>query len=278
MVDIGLGNICNSNCVMCTAIMPPPRNYVGPSTREIFSQIDNVVGGDSITITGGEPTIRKDFFEIMRYVNKNKPGSRIDLITNGRILKYPDFVEKLKNVDNLVVISELHGDRELHDSITCVKGSFDETIAGVNNVLERESEVEMRIVVSGLNYKQIPKIAEIYAEKFKGIARVVILPIDYIGNAYRNFDKVKFTFSQIMPYVEQGIEVLKSNNLKVKLYHIPYCVLKEQYWDLVEGVTVLERRVTFAEVCSECKFEDSCPRVWKTYAKNIGLEEFEKII
>lgn len=277
MVDVGLGNKCNNNCIMCTAIMPPPKNYIEPSTQEIFSQIDLVKVGDSITITGGEPTIRNDFFDILTYINENKPDSRIDLITNGRMLKYDDFIDKLNEIKNVIIVSELHGDKELHDFITRVEGSFDETVKGIKNVLKKGFEVELRIVISKLNYKQIPEITKIYAELFKLVDRIVIFPIDLIGNAFKNKEKVIVSFSEIIPYIEQGVEILKSNNLKVKLYHIPYCVLKEDYWDLVEGVTVLERRVTFAEVCKGCRFEDNCPRVWKTYAKNIGMEEFSAI-
>jgi len=277
MVEIELGNICNNCCVMCSLIRPSPRD-INPSTKAVINYLNNLDNDvDHIYFTGGEPTIRPDMVEILKHINKRFPKTRITVITNGRFLAYKGFVDKLKDVNNFSLITELHGDKELHDMITNVVGSFGQTFNGIKNVLEQGFDVELRIVVSKLNYKQVLDIAKIYKQNFPNINRVVMFPIDITGNAFKNKESVVATYTEIVPYVERAVEYLDKNNIKVKLYHFPFCVLKSKYWRFVEGVTVPERRITFAEVCKGCIYEEKCPRVWKTYAKIVGVEEFKPI-
>ena len=137
MVDIGVGNICNNNCIMCTAIMPPSKDYKQPSFQEIINGIDKVPkDADSMTITGGEPTLRKDIFKILRYINKEFPLTKINFITNSNVFYYNDVVKQYKKIKNLYVITELHADNEeLHDKITQTKGSFEYAFQGIKNLL-----------------------------------------------------------------------------------------------------------------------------------------------
>ncbi len=278
MTDVGVGNRCNSCCVMCTAIMPPGKDYVEPSTEQILGEIDKVEDG-SITLTGGEPTIRRDLFRILKYINVRYPEKRIELITNGRMCSYPGFVERLKRVNNLCVITELHAASALmHDEITQSQGSYRETFEGLRNLLEEGFKVEFRIVLSGLNYKEAPELARLVADKLKGLERVVIFPIDLIGNAFVNRDRTLVRYFELAPYVEGAVDVLDKAGVKVELYHIPYCILHEKYHRFIKkGLTVLDRRVVLGEVCNGCRFEEDCPRVWKTYAVRVGTGEFRRV-
>lgn len=278
MTDVGVGNRCNSCCVMCTAIMPPRKDYVEPSTEQILEEINNVKDG-SITLTGGEPTIREDIFRILGHINKRYPEKKIELITNGRMCSYPEFVGRLQKVKNLRVITELHASSGgLHDEITQSSGSYRQTVEGIKNLLERGFNVEFRFVISRLNYREAPAIAAMVAEKFKAVDRVVIFPIDIIGNAFTNSERTAVRYFELVPYVEKAVDALDKAGVKVELYHIPYCVLHERYHKFIKkGITVADRRVVLAEVCKGCRFEEDCPRVWKTYALRVGTGEFRRI-
>ena len=276
MADIGVGNICNNNCIMCTAIMPPSKDYKQPPAKEIVDKIDRIKD-DSITITGGEPSIREDIFTILEHINKNYPNKKINFITNSNVFYYNDVVKRYKKIKNLYVISELHADNEeLHDKITQTEGSFKYAFQGIKNLLEDNFKVEFRIVISKLNYKNVPEIAKLIIKEFSLIDRVVIFPIDIIGNAFKNKNEVVVKYSELIPFVEKALDKLIEAN--VKLYHIPYCVIDEKYYKFIEkGITVLDRRVALADVCKGCEFEEDCPRVWKSYLKIIGKEEFNPI-
>lgn len=277
MVDIGLGNNCNNCCIMCSATMPPSKNYKEPTTQQIINKLKKLDKNiDSILFTGGEPTLRKDFFYILKYVNKNFPETKINLITNSRMFYYADFIEKIESINNLSVITELYGSSEkLHDFITQTKGSFKQSFKGIKNLLSNNFEVELRIVISKLNYYDIPNIAKMYLNEFKNAKKIVIFPIDLIGNAYRHKKRTAIRYIEIVPFMEKALKLLKNKN--VKIYHIPYCILNKKYWKLISGLSVNEKRVTFAYFCKECMFEKKCSRIWRSYAKLVGLDEFGAI-
>ncbi|MBD3204150.1 radical SAM protein, partial [Candidatus Woesearchaeota archaeon] len=243
MVDIGIGNICNNNCIMCTVSYPLNKNYRAPKTEDIINEINKYRNPGSITITGGEPTLRKDIIKILHYINANYPHTKINLITNARLFYYEQFIRKFSPIKNLKIITELHASEEkLHDKITGSYGSFEQAYAGIKNLLKKGFKVEFRIVISKLNYKDVPGIAGMIAEKFSRVERVVIFPIDIIGNAFKNKQELIVRYSVLRPYVERAADILDDKKIKLKLYHIPYCVISETYHKFVKkGITVKER-------------------------------------
>jgi len=99
-VDIKLGYTCNNNCRHC--VIADQREHaldmIGKedlSTEEFKREIlkSRKRGFTSIIFTGGEPTIRKDFLELLDYASFI--GFRVNIQTNGRMLYYPEFAEKV---------------------------------------------------------------------------------------------------------------------------------------------------------------------------------------
>ena len=97
MVDISIGNNCNSNCIMCTAIMPYPKKIEPPSTDQVIQTIQRS-DDDTITITGGEPTLRDDIIYILKYINHKYPSRKIKIITNSRMYNYPEYLNNYSNI------------------------------------------------------------------------------------------------------------------------------------------------------------------------------------
>jgi MoaA/NifB/PqqE/SkfB family radical SAM enzyme len=189
---------------------------------------------------------------------------------------YPDFVKQAEGLRNLSFITELYGSTpRLHDSITCAEGSYEQSLKGMHNLVAR-FPVELRMVISRPNLKDTPLLAELYAEEFPAARRFVIFPIDLIGNAARNREQVAVRYRELVPYVQQAVDRVK-DRIPVYLFHIPYCVLDPAYHDYVKGVTVLEHRVALTDVCRGCRFEEECPRVWVSYIKHFGADEFCRV-
>lgn len=272
MTDIGIGNQCNNCCVMCTNVMPLPEDYKEPTTQQVINEIDKA--DSTILITGGEPTIRKDLFDILDYINMKYPDKQIKIITNARMFNYPEFAAKMKKVRNLQLITELYGSTpELHDRITRAKGSYHQSYNGIKNMLEHGFNVELRVVISRLNYRDIVKLVKLYEKEFGKAYKIVLFPIDIIGNAFKNMPDCVLKYKDFIPFVEEASELSD----KIELFHIPYCVINKKYWRLIKGQTVPERRLMLKEICGGCDFEEECPRVWRTYAKMIGTDELKKI-
>ncbi|UKH19770.1 GTP 3',8-cyclase MoaA [Actinobacillus pleuropneumoniae] len=84
---LSVTDVCNFRCNYCL-----PDGYKPPSHRQQFlsvSEIQRVVrafadlGTEKVRITGGEPTLRKDFLEIAHTVSQTNGIKKVALTTNG---------------------------------------------------------------------------------------------------------------------------------------------------------------------------------------------------
>lgn len=278
MVDINLGNRCNNHCIMCTTPLPLPESYLEPTWEQIFQKLERLdMNEESILFTGGEPTLRRDVFQILKYTRSRFKAAEIRLVTNARMLSIDRFVHRIARINDILVISEIHGPEKLHDEITQTSGSFRQARRGILNAISAGIRIELRIVVHRMNYRAVPEISQLIADEFKDVERIVIFPIDIIGNAHNNISALGVTLKEIVPYIETAAEFLINRNIKTSLYHMPLCMLRENYRCICERITVETRRIAFAEQCSRCTMRSNCPGIWASYARQFGTEEFKAV-
>ena len=214
MADIPIWYQCNNNCLMCSN----PSYYIDNSVgykynfESIKERIDNFEKGgvefqsfneakDSFILTGGEPTINPDFFKIVNYINLRFHNSKISLLTNGRRFFYLEFVQKCSSLPWLYYQISLHGhDNKSHDLITQVPGSFEQTVSGIKNLLQNNvdpNKIAIRIVINKLNYNLLENILEFITTTFPSIKNVVLIFMEYEGQAIRNMDKIKIRYQDL---------------------------------------------------------------------------------
>lgn len=77
-------NLCCKHCSMSAGTISE-QDYL--TTKEVFNVLDNVISlaPETIVITGGEPLVREDFWEIIDYI-KSRTDSNIALMTNGLLI------------------------------------------------------------------------------------------------------------------------------------------------------------------------------------------------
>lgn len=282
MVDWPLTFKCNNNCISCifNMDMVDKLKIGNPQEEHIKRVIDNVRPGDTLGLTGGEPTIRKEFFKFLRYAKKRDPYMNVFIVSNGRMFCYREFVEKMVSVGlkNLKVGIAIYGHTpQLHDAITRVPGSFEQTIQGVKNLIEFEIPVEFRAIVSKLNYKHLEDMARYTTENLKGVFRVVFINMKYTGNAYIHRKVLFVKYKDVVPHAQRAADILLENGIEALLFHFPLCMIKKKYWDLAKGVTKQESELMFVKACEKCKVKDECPRIWKSYWILAGDKEFKAI-
>ena len=155
-LELHLSSQCNNRCTYCS-IMP----FVDDQERKrtIINSINkfHMKGGKNIVLSGGEPTIVKDFFEILRFC-KGK-FETIVLASNGRMLAYKNFVKKA--IDGGITrfdISLCGPNSEIHDSITNAEGSFNQTIAGLNTLSLLNQKIFIDVVLLKKNIGHLNKM------------------------------------------------------------------------------------------------------------------------
>lgn len=282
MVDWPLTFRCNNNCISCICNLEMVGRFkpADPTVKQIKKVIDSVEPGDTLCLTGGEPTIRKEFFKFLEYAKKRDPDMGVFIASNGRMFYYREFVERMVNIGlkDLVIGIALYGhNKETHDAITRIPGSFEQSIRGVKNLIEFGVPVELRVIVSNLNYRHLVDIAKYVVRNLKDIYRVVFINMKYTGNAYINKKVLFVRYKDLVPYTERATDLLLNNKIQVKLFHFPLCTIKKKYQDLAKGITKQKRELMFVKACEKCKVREECPMIWKTYWALAGDGEFKAI-
>jgi MoaA/NifB/PqqE/SkfB family radical SAM enzyme len=129
------------------------------SAREWFLFVDSArrMHAAVIVITGGEPLLREDLFEIIKYIRKNKIACH--LCTNGTLLN--EFnVRRLKDSGVNSVSVSLDSDcAQIHNKIRGID-CFDQVVEGIK--LLRAYAPELRIginyVVTRINFRNLDRM------------------------------------------------------------------------------------------------------------------------
>lgn len=230
----------------------------------------------SITATGGEPTIHPDFSKILELIKSELPTVEINLLTNGRRFCYSPFAQKCIALNNINIVIALHGyNARFHDRITSVKGSFMQSCAGIKNVLRYKRPgqcLEIRVVVTKLNYRFIDKILSFISAKFPGADSLVLLFMEIEGEAEKNIKEVGITYTDFKGCFVK-IEELIPKFKEFRLYHFPLCVVNKRFWKYV-WITLPQEEVAYPGQCKKCWCKLACLGVHKGYIKAYGVKEF----
>ena len=161
MVAWELTRNCNLNCMHCRA-----RASCGPfegelTTAECKNVIDSIASFASPTIilTGGEPLLREDIFEIIDYGRQK--GLRLVIAVNGTLVDEP-IAQRLRDSGIMRVSMSLDGkDAKSHDTFRGVSGSF----ASVMNASKIFNKVglpfQINTTVTRLNVDDLGEIYEL---------------------------------------------------------------------------------------------------------------------
>lgn len=122
---------CNLKCIHCrsSSTIDSPEGIF--TTDESFRLIDDISGFAKpvIVLSGGEPLLRRDLFDIARYGTDK--GLRMCIATNGTLID-DGICEKMKSSGIRIVSLSLDGStKEIHDNFRNQEGAFDGTIRGI---------------------------------------------------------------------------------------------------------------------------------------------------
>lgn len=290
-MDLEVGTACNNACIFCSAAGTPRRKDLS------FSQIVGSLkhrpaqGDRFLTITGGEATIREDFFEII----STAFGCGFDEIllqTNGRKLKDLDFARRLASLGNVKLLVSFHGHTpEIHEAATRTPGSLEETAAGIANAIKVGLQICSLTVITKANFRYLPDIAGVLIEK--GV-RVLNFAFPMVCEQVEgNFLEVVPRYTEAAPFVHAAFSLIERNrSLEApSIQDWPYCFAKgfEQYANeknypenaliYVEGTYVDEiserlKLKTKNPSCRRCIYDQICEGFQVAYSQRLGSDEF----
>lgn len=298
--DIKLGYTCNNHCIHCVIADQRDRaqrirGSVDRSGAEFRRELADAHrrGMSDIVFTGGEPTIRRDLPQLMEQARAL--GFRLHVQSNARMLAYRPFAERLAAFDATWVVA-LHGpDAAVHDRVTEVAGSFEQTVAGIRNLTALGQRVVGKTVLSKVNYAHLPEIVGRLAELGVGLANVAFPHA--LGSARSRFDEVVPRYRDVMPYVVRAIE-LHRERLQLWFEAFPLCLMRGHEEFVAEyACAALKRPAIHKQLdmetrdwrearqeqktklpgCAACRHDAVCEGPWREYPERFGGDEFEPV-
>ncbi len=179
---------CNLFCEFCGSRCGETDTSNELTAEEICGVFKDVAGHYDasrimINVSGGEPLLRKDLFDIMAYAVSL--GYAWGIVTNGTLLT-PETVARLDRCSLRTASVSIDGLKEVHDDLRGRQGCFDRTVQGIRNLKSAKSLEHLMIttVVSKKNIHQLASLREFL--KSLPIHSWRVCPVDPIGRAADN--------------------------------------------------------------------------------------------
>ncbi len=148
---IAITNRCNLRCLHC-GFSAGPEETDQLSSKDIKEIIDANRNIGSITLTGGEPLIHPDFWDIADYLGEHFNGSK-GLMSNVTLVNRDNIDRIVRNFNNVSISL----DAATPETCNCIRGEgvFEHAIEVVGMLKEKGlTDISISFVVTDINRKE----------------------------------------------------------------------------------------------------------------------------
>jgi len=228
--------ICNLACPTCFRWTSKPDEHElnAEQWKEVIAKLKTWLGTFNLTFTGGEPFLREDLLDIIKFASGN--GIITNVVSNGSLID--------KALARKIVASGLDGlclslnslKRHIHNETRGTNGSFDEVMTAIENMKEVREGMRLSLSTTAVR-ENIGELAEmvafaksagLYGIHFQPIMPASMLPTYdseghfkqvTVGTPYRNLLKreeviddkgVDEVFERLVSMAEAGYPIISS--------------------------------------------------------------------
>ncbi len=301
---IETGVLCNNRCTFCyqrgyRQLPSYPKLVPADEIRARMRWgLEN--GYDEVSLTGGEPTLRADFLDLVRHA-RELGYRRVAITTNGWRLASPDFFRQSCEAGLTSLGVSIHGpSAEVHDAATGHPGSFLRAQQAIRNAVathgsSRPVRLNSFTVIHRGN-------AHLLAETGQSLSalgvRLMVFQPGILGKAnFLDAARMQVDLPEIVDGLRRVIRSGFENGYRIKLFNLPPCLFR----DVLYGLDLdAYERATFREnddqrpgsrsrgdsagymrlpACGKCVLRNSCPGLHITLAPQEDLaSHFEEEI
>ncbi len=212
---------CNLTCKHCYSISADTDFPGELSTDEVYTVMDDLkgFGVPVLILSGGEPLLRPDIFEISR--RAKAMGFYVGLSTNGTLIDRHN-IDAIAAVGYDYVGISLDGIGATHDAFRRKEGAFDASLAGVRLCRERGIKVGLRFTLTLDNADELPEL--LHLAEAESVDKFYLSHLNYAGRGNKNRGDdaqhettrraMDLLFDTAWDYVERGLnkEIVTGNN------------------------------------------------------------------
>ena len=165
---------CNLNCLHCGSTAGRARTNE-LSTKEGLRLINDLakIGSREVCFMGGEPLLRKDWYELGKEVRRLE--MEYIIISNGFNIN-SQKMDKLAKLEPYAIATSLDGGTaKTHDHIRGRKGSFEKVMEYINLSKERDLPTSVVTTVSKLNMDELSLIKDLLVNRFMAFSTCLFM-------------------------------------------------------------------------------------------------------
>lgn len=156
---------CNLRCKMCgyygeKGTRPDPKEEL--SLANIKKILDDICSfSPFITITGGEPLVRKDIINVLEFIKER--NLKFGLITNGTLMN-TDIAKNLALLDPNFINVSIDGPEMIHEKVRG-NNTFNRAIEGIKLLKNNGySKITINCVISNINFEHLVEMVNLANE------------------------------------------------------------------------------------------------------------------
>lgn len=174
---------CNLLCKHCYSISGDVDFPGELDTGEVFKVMDDLkaFGVPVLILSGGEPLLRPDIFEISR--RAKDMGFYVGLSSNGTLVGKHN-IKQIADIGYDYVGISLDGLRETHDAFRRREGGFDEALNGIRLCRENGIKIGMRFTATMDNADELPAMLDL--AEAEEIDKFYLSHLVYAGRGNKN--------------------------------------------------------------------------------------------
>lgn len=287
---IKVGYACNNHCTFCHTL---DVREIDDTTMGVHRKIERAaqLGYSMAVLSGGEPTMRP---ELVRWAkHSHQRGLKFGLVTNGRMLAYPELVDRLQELGLEYVYMSLHGGTaKVHNAMVRTH-AFDTTFGAVQTLSGRGLDLTVNCVVTARNKDKLIPLVDL------------LLPYDDVvlkfsmvqpkGAADKLFTAVIPRVSDVAERVAEAIRYGQERSRGLAFAHdgIPLCLLPglEHLYDDLKTHGFASMTEVYepdfypvdsgdsaqTERCRDCALRGPCVGLFRKYRDAFGDEELRPV-
>ena len=210
---IDVTNRCNLKCPVCFANAAAAGYVYEPSKEQIFEMMENLrnnkpVPPPAIQFSGGEPTIRKDLFELVKKAEK-LGFHHLEVNTNGlRLAQSVDYCRGLLEAGASTIYLQFDGLTSDVYKFTRGADLLDTKMKAIENCRKAGLSIVLVVtLVKGVNDHQLGDIIRFAINNFDIIRCVNVQPVSICGRIPADErEKMRITIPDFMRLVEEQTE------------------------------------------------------------------------
>ena len=180
MAFVDVTSRCNLNCPICIANIPgmgvdfePPLAYF----EKVFDQIAQWRPRPRVNLFGGEPTVRKDIFEIITMAKRRR--MRVSLITNGLALADEAYCKRVCETKVEILFAFDGRDPVIYERMRGSRRAYDLKMKAVENLRKHTHRRHTWVctLAQGVNDRHMPDLFRFTHENRSIIRRLFFIPL-----------------------------------------------------------------------------------------------------